>query len=55
MSPSETEAIEVHTPQVTDALVDRASEKEEQKNDLCYSDDSGLFMDDSDNIIVDIL
>ena len=34
MPPLETKDTEMHTPQLTDTLVGKASEQEEQKNDL---------------------
>ena len=38
MFPLETEDTEVHTPQLTDTVVGKAPEQEEQKNNLCDSD-----------------
>ena len=55
MSPLEIEDTEVHTPQFTDTLVAKASEYEEQKNDLCDSDISEFFVDDSDDTIDNIV
>ena len=55
MSPLETKDTEVHTPQLTDTLVGKASEQEEMKNDLCDSDDSEFFIDDSDDTIDNIM
>ena len=37
MSPLESEDTEVHTPQLTDTFIGKASEQGEQKNDLCNS------------------
>ena len=44
-----TKDTEIYAPQLTDALVDKAPEREEQKNDLCDSNDSEFFEDDSDD------
>ena len=46
MSPLQTEDTEVHTTQLTDTLVGKASE---QNNDLCDSDNSEFFMNYSDD------
>ena len=53
MSPLETKEAKVsHSSMNTP--VGKASEKEEQKNDLCNSDDSEFFEDDSDDDTIDI-
>ena len=51
MPPLETEDTEVHTLQLTNTLVGKASEKEEQTNDLSNSDDSKFFEDESDHTV----
>ena len=51
MFPLETEDVEVHTPQLTDTLIGKALEQEEQKNNLCDSDNSEFFVDNSDDTL----
>ena len=55
MLSSETKDTEVHTPQLTDTVVGKASEQEEHKNDLCNSDESQFFMNGSDHTIDNIV
>ena len=49
MSPLDTKDTKVHAPQLTYTLVGKASEKGQQKNELCDSDKSEFFEDDSDD------
>ena len=53
MHPSETKDTKVHTPQLTDIMLGKASEKEEEKNHLHDSDDSESFEVNSDDDTID--